>query len=271
MSGIDPFYVIDLAVDVLLAGALFYRFRNTKVRYYLYFAIGVLAEAVASGLLAFLSNSFGLVTLSIIVIYSSLIIYMIANLIFILCVLHMFQAWVRSMRNAPRPSAIKLEKATKLSRILWYIYPALTCLLVLFFVLVVVTLAIAAVLATVTGVAYAVSVVAQLSVTIWLWLDVQHNTGNPSETRKRDQLVRIGAMTFFAAWPSMLSGLGAGIGSSICWWVFFGIALWPNALIGFDEEPQMSPPAAAYKDPYAAAAGPGSGLEGGYPNKGMYS
>ena len=49
--------------------------------------------------------------------------------------------------------------------------------------------------------------------------------------------MRLGALTFWAAWPSLLSGAGAGIGSSICWWIWFGIILWPKALVGYEDEP----------------------------------
>jgi len=227
------FYIIDLVVNGLIFLGFSYRYHQTKVKYYLWLAVAVLASAVSSALLAFLT---GVGNLSAIVIYVALILVTLAGLIFIMAQLFLFRDWIQSMRRASKPDQHKLEKADKLCNALKYAYPALTLLLVLAYVLLIVFLTAAGIVAILVALMFTVAVVVQLGVMIWLWLDVQ-SVGSESMIRKRNQLVRITALAFFSSWPALLGGVGTGFAAIICWWLWYGIALWPNSLVGFDEPP----------------------------------
>jgi len=235
------FYIVDLVVNGLIFLGFAYRYNQTKVRYYLWLALAVLAEAISDVLLAFLTD---IGNLNAAVIYVSLILVVLAGLVFVMTVLFLLQDWIVSMRNAPRPAANKLVVAEKVTRILKFAYPALTLGLVIIYVLMIVSLTAAAAIALVVGLAYTACVIVQVAIMIWLWLDVQ-TASNESQLRKRNQLVRIAALAFFAAWPSLLGGVGVGIGVAVCWWLWYGIALWPNALVGYEQEPEPDTPAGA--------------------------
>jgi len=247
------FYILDLVVNGLIFLGFSYRYSQTKVKYYLWLAGGVLASAVSSALLAFLT---GIGNLSTVVVYVALILASLSGLIFIMAVLFLFRDWIQSMRQSPQPQAHKLEKADKVINILKFTYPGMTLLLVLAYILLLSILVTAGVAAIVVALLYTIAVIVQLGVMIWLWLDVQ-SVGTESMIWKRNQLVRITALTFFSCWPALLGGVGTGIGSVICWWLWYGIALWPNSLVGFEEPPvevnadfaqpdYPTPPAAAY-------------------------
>jgi len=229
----SAFYIIDLVVNGLIFLGFSYRYHQTKVKYYLWLAVAVLASAVASALLAFLT---GIGNLSAIVIYVSLILVTLAGLIFIMAQLYLLRDWIQSMRRASKPEPHKLEKADKLCNALKYTYPALTLLLVLAYVLLIVFLTAAGIIVLLVALMLTVAIVLQLGVMVWLWLDVQ-SVGSESMIRKRNQLVRIAALTFFSSWPALLGGVGTGFAAIICWWLWYGIALWPNSLVGFDEPP----------------------------------
>jgi hypothetical protein len=228
------FYIIDLVINVLIFGGFAFRYKQTSVKYYLYLALAVLGFAVSDALLAFLGDSLNLL---IVIVYVSLILVMLCGLVFVLVVLHMLQTWIHSMRNAASPAANKLSTSSKLIRILRIAYPSLIVLMVVFFVLLIFTTVVPSALALIFGLIYSLCVIAQLAVEIWMWLDIQ-SVSNESQIRKRNQLIRLAGLTFFSSWPSLLGGVGAGIGMSVCWWIWYGIALWPNALVGYDVEPQ---------------------------------
>jgi len=235
---LNIFYIIDLVINLLILGGFLFRFKQTRVRYYAVIAAAVCAYIVADVLLAIIFDD---AVLQIVLIYIAVILFMIGGLVLIMVMLDMMRSWVHSMRNAPLPAANKIQTSEKVVRALRIVYPSLTLLLVLFYVLLIFTLLIAGILAIIVGLAYTVCLCFQLGLVIWLWLDVRQ-VANQSQATKRNQLVRLGALIFFGAWPSLLSGVGAGIGTSICWWIWYGIALWPNALVGFDEEPVASLP-----------------------------
>jgi len=227
------FYILDLVVNGLIFLGFAYRYKQTSVKYYLWLAVAVLAEGVSSALLAFLT---GVGDLSAIIIYVALILVTLAGLVFVMVVLFLLRDWIQSMRGAPRPAAHKLEKADKIANILKFVYPGLTLLLVVVYILLLSVLVAAGVLALVVGLAYTVAVIVQLVVMVWLWLDIQ-GADTESMIRKRNQLVRIAALAFFASWPALLGGVGTGVGVAVCWWLWYGIALWPNAFVGYDEQP----------------------------------
>jgi len=227
------FYILDLVVSGLIFLAFSYRFSQTRVKYYLWLAVAVLASAVSSALLAFLT---GIGDLSAVIIYVALILVTLSGLVFVMAVLFLFRDWIQSMRRSAQPQAHKLEKADKVTNILKFVYPALTLLLVVAYILLLSILVTAGVVALVVALMYTVAVVVQLGVMIWLWLDIQ-GVSTESMIRKRNQLLRITALTFFSSWPALLGGVGTGIGSVVCWWLWYGIALWPNALVGFEEPP----------------------------------
>jgi len=250
------FYIVDLVINVLIFGGFALRFKQTSVRCYLYLAGAVLMQIIADVLNGFLSDTS---TLSVVVVYGALIVAMLAGLVYVMVVLYLLQVWIQSMRNAARPAKNKLEKSEKFVKVFRIAYPVLTLLLILFFVLLILPTYFPGILAIIIGFVYTVCVVSQLAIVIWMWLDIQ-SAANESQLRKRNQLVRIGALTFFSAWPSLLGGVGAGIGMSICWWVWYGIALWPDAFVGYEVEPLDAgvQPGTAYPAPggYADTKGP---------------
>jgi len=231
---INVFYIIDLIVNLVLAAGFAFRYRQTQVKSYLYLGLAVCGFLVGDVLYAFL---LGDLTLTLIIVYVGLAIYALSGLVFVMVVLKLLRTWITSMRRAPAPAAHKLDKSEKLAGYLRYAYPGLTLLSILFFVLLIVSFGAAAILSILVGLLYTICIVTQLAVCVWMWLDIQ-SVATTSQITKRNQLVRIAALTFFSAWPSMFSGFGVGIGASICWWVFYGIALWPNALVGYELEPE---------------------------------
>jgi len=247
------FYILDLVVNGLIFLGFSYRYRQTSVKSYLWLALAVLAEAVSSALLGFLV---GVGDLSLIIVYVAMILVTLAGLVFAMVMLFLFRDWVQSMRSATQPQAYKLEKAEKVINILRYVYPGLVLLLVVIYVLLLVSVGAAGVLALLVGLAYSCVVFVQLAFMIWLWLDIQ-KVPNESMIKKRNQLIRLMGLTFFASWPSLLGGVSAGVGVAICWWLWYGIALWPNALVGYSEPP-MAESSGGYEHPvyptYPAAA-----------------
>jgi len=238
------FYLIDAIINFILAVACFLRFRQYRSfdsKPYLRISLAAFAAGTSSMLLCFLGDGFE--TLNAVFIYVSLIIYMFSSLVYVLTIVYLLRTWLASMRNAPRPRAHKLARAQKTVRVFTFLYPIFTFILIVFFILLIVTLMWAAILALTVGVLYTLCMIFQIGIIVWLWLDVQV-VANETEFRKRNQLIRLGALTFWAAWPSLLSGAGAGIGSSVCWWIWFGIVLWPKALIGYNEEPTATVPGA---------------------------
>jgi len=227
------FYILDLVVNGLIFLGFSYRYQQTKVRYYLWVALAVLAEAVSSALLVFLT---GVGDLSAIIIYVALILVTLSGLVFVMAVVFLFRDWIQSMQNSAQPQAHKLAKAEKVINILKYVYPGLTFLLVLVYVLLLSFLFAAGFMAIIVAVAYTAAVIVQLAFMVWLLLDIQ-SVSDESMMQKRNQLVRIVALTFFASWPALLGGVGTGVGVAVCWWLWYGIALWPNSLVGYDEPP----------------------------------
>ena len=235
------FYLVDAIINFLLSVACFLRYRQYHVKPYRHISIAALVAGCGSILLAFLGDGFDLINA--IFIYLSLIIYMFASLVYVLTMVYLFKTWLQSVQNAPRPRANKVNKTQKILRVLTYLYPAYTLLLIVFFVLLIVTLTWATILAVIIGIVYTITMLFQFSLTVYLWKDIQI-VGNESELRKRNQLIRLAVLTFVAAWPPLFSGAGAGIGSSICWWVWFAIVLWPKALCNYEEEPKTVVPGA---------------------------
>jgi len=230
----DIFSLINLVISLLIFGAFLYRFKETGVKYYQYLGLATLGYVISSGLLAFLLDVNYSITVYIV--YGAIIISTLTGLVFVLTMLHMLQTWTQSMRQAPFPATNKLDMADKVCRILRIVYPACTATLVVIYVLIMVSLGFAGILAMLVGLVYAISIVAQFAVIIWMYLDI-HQVSTESQIKKRNQLIRIAALCLFASGPAMFGGIGAGIAGSICWWIWYAIALWPNALVGFDEKP----------------------------------
>jgi len=235
---INAFYIIDLVINLLILGGFLFRYKQTKVRYYAVIAGAICSYVIGDVLLAFIFDD---AVLQIVLIYIAVILFMIGGLVLIMVMLDILRTWTFSMRNAPLPAANKLQTTDKVVRVLRITYPSLTLLLVIFYVLLIFTLLFAGILAIIVGLVYTICLCFQLGLVIWMWLDVRQ-VANQSQATKRNQLVRLGALIFFGAWPSLLSGIGAGVGTSICWWIWYGIALWPNALVGYDEEPVSTLP-----------------------------
>jgi len=232
----DIFAIINLVISLLIFGAFLYRYKETGVKYYQYLGIATLGFVISAGLVAFVLDLS--LSLAVYIVYGAVIVSAIAGLAFVLCMLHMLQTWVQSMRQAAFPTANKLDMAEKICGILRIVYPACTATLVVIYILIMVSLGFAGLLAMVVGLVYAIAIVAQFAVIIWMYLDI-HAVSTESQVRKRNQLIRIAAMCLFASGPAMFGGLGVGIAGSLCWWIWYGIALWPNALVGFDERPDQ--------------------------------
>jgi len=232
----DIFGLINLVINLLIFGAFLYRYKETGVKYYKYLGIATLGFVISAGLVAFVLDIS--LNVAVFVVYGAVIISTIAGLAFVLCMLHMLQTWVQSMRQAAFPTANKLDVAERICRILRIVYPACTAALVVIYVLVMFTLDFATVLAIIVGLVYAIAIITQIAAIIWMYLDI-HAVPSESQVAKRNQLIRIGALCVFASGPAMFGGLGVGIAGSLCWWIWFGIALWPNALVGFDEKPDQ--------------------------------
>lgn len=232
----DIFALINLVISLLIFGAFLYRYKETGVKYYQYLGIATLGFVISAGLVAFVLDLS--LSLAVYIVYGAVIISAIAGLAFVLCMLHMLQTWVQSMRQAAFPTANKLDMAEKICGILRLVYPACTATLVVIYVLIMVSLGFAGVLAMLVGLVYAVAIVAQFAIIIWMYLDI-HAVSTESQVKKRNQLIRIAAMCLFASGPAMFGGIGVGIAGSLCWWIWYGIALWPNALVGFDERPDQ--------------------------------
>jgi hypothetical protein len=232
----DIFSIINLVISLLICGAFFYRFRETGVKYYQYLGLATLGFVVSAAVFAF-AYDMG-TALILYLVYGSVIISSITGLVFVLTMLHMLRTWVLSMRQAPMPQARKLDMAEKICGYLRIVYPACTATLVVVYVLLMVSLGFASMLAMLVGLVYAVAIVAQFAIIVWMYLDI-HAVSTESQVTKRNQLIRIGAMCLFSSGPAMFGGMGAGVGGSICWWIWYGIALWPNALVGIDERPDQ--------------------------------
>jgi hypothetical protein len=234
------FYLISCVINVAIAAGFFFRFRQTQIPSYRTIGLAVLANAVAAGLLAFLGDMiFGSFIVSLAIIYGASIVSALAGLVMVMVVLGLLRTWIASMRTGMAPAVHKLDKADQICGYLRIAYPVLTLVSILFFVLLIVSLGFAAILSLVIGLVFAVAVVAQCAIIVWMYLDI-HNagTGNESELRKRNQLLKLAGLTFFGAWPAMLSGFGAGIGGAVVWWIWYGIALWPGAFVALDEPVQ---------------------------------
>lgn len=235
------FYVLDLLINAAILGAFVYRYKQTGVKYYKWLAGACGAIVVSSALIAFLADSLAFPGITVFVIYGAMIIVSLAGLVFLYTILFMFQDWVHSMRNAPTPAAHKLDKARQIIDILKKVYPGITLTMIVVYVLLMVSLGFAGILVLLVGLVSSVAIVAQLAVMIWMWLDVKDAT-DAAQIQKRNQLIRVAAMTFFSAWPALLGGVGAGLGGSVCYWIWYGIALWPNALVGYEQQPQSDLP-----------------------------
>jgi len=232
----DIFALINLVISLLIFGGFLYRYKQTGVKYYQWLGLATLGFVISAGLVAFLLD----LSLSLVVyiVYGAVIVSAIAGLVFVLSMLHMLQTWVQSMRQAAFPAANKLDMADKICGYLRIVYPACTALLVVVYVLLMFTMGFAGLLAMLVGLAYAIAIVAQFAVIIWMYLDI-HSVSTESQVKKRNQLIRIAALCLFCSGPAMFGGIGVGIAGSLCWWIWYGIALWPGALVGFDEKPDQ--------------------------------
>jgi len=232
----DIFSLINLVISLLICGAFLYRHKETGVKYYQTLGFATLGYVISAGILAFAWDMPASIILYLV--YGAIIISTLAGLVFVLTMLSMLQTWVASMRQAPFPAANKLDMAEKICGILRIVYPACTATLAVIYVLIMLTLGFASMLAMLVGLVYAIAIVAQFAIIIWMWLDIRE-VSTESQMAKRNQLVRIGALCLFASGPAMFGGIGVGLAGSLCWWVWYGIALWPNALCGFDERPDQ--------------------------------
>jgi len=262
------FYLIALIIDLAITAGFFVRYRQTSARPYLHLGLATLASAVSSALMAFLGDMlFDNIIIMLAIIYVSAIIASLAGLVMVMVVLGLLRTWIQSMRSGTRPTVNKLDKSEQICKYLRIAFPVLTLLSIAFYVLLVVSLGFAGILALIVGLAFAVAVVVQCFLIVWMYLDLHGaNTTTPSMMQKRNQLMKLGGLTFFGAWPAMLAGVGAGIGGAVCWWIWYVIALWSGALIGFEipaqESPIMTgPPMTEGMD---TKYGPGPGMMGGY-------
>jgi len=232
----DIFSLINVVISLIIFGAFLYRYKQTGVKYYQYLGIATLGYVISSGLVAFVLDIS--LSLAVYIVYGAIIISTLSGLVFVMCLLHMLQTWVESMRQAAFPTANKLDMAEKICGILRIVYPACTATLVVVYVLIMFLLGFAGVLAMLVGLVYAIAIVAQFAVIIWMYLDI-HQVSTESQIAKRNQLIRIAALSLFASGPAMFGGLGVGIAGNLCWWIWYGIALWPGALVGIDERPDQ--------------------------------
>jgi len=232
----DIFSLINLVISLVIFGAFLYRFKQTGVKYYQYLGFATLGYVISAGLLAFLLDLSPMIVVYIV--YGAVIVSTLAGLVFVLSMLHMLQTWVGSMRQAAFPAANKLDMAEKICGYLRIVYPTCTAVLVVIYVLLMVSLGFAGILAMLVGLVYAIAIVTQFAIIIWMYLDI-HSVSTESQIAKRNQLIRIAALCLFASGPAMFGGVGLGLAGSVCWWIWYGIALWPNALCGFDEKPDQ--------------------------------
>jgi len=248
------FYVIDLVINLFFAGGFFYRYKQTSVVHYAHLGAALLAMVTADALLGFLVDNAGIILYTV---NGAIILDMVAGLVIVYVVLNLIKIWIISMKHSAKPAANKLATSERVVGYLKLAYPALTLLSAAFWVMVMVTFYIGATLALLVGLAWTACVVLQLAICAWMYLDIQ-NVGNASQTAKRNQLIRLIALSFFGAWPALFAGVGVGYGVSICWWIWMGIALWPNALVGYEMMPQNTDVSVAEYN--------GSGMQPKYPN-----
>jgi len=236
------FYLISFIINLAIFAGFMYRYRETSAKAYLHIGLAVLAEAIAAAILAFLGDMiFDSFIVSLVIIYAAAIVGSLAGLVMVMVVLQQLRVWIESMRTGTAPQVNRLDKSEQISKYLRIAYPVLTLLSILFYVLLIVSLGFAAILSIVVAIAFTVAVVTQCAIIVWMYLDLHNQgAGNESELRKRNQLLKLAGLTFFGAWPAMLSGVGAGVGGIVVWWVWYGIALWPGALLGFEEPVQAA-------------------------------
>jgi len=262
------FYIIALVIQLAVFAGFMVRYRQTQVKSYLHLALATLANAVASAMMAFLGDMiFDSLMIMLVIIYAASIISSLAGLVMIMVVLGMLRTWVDSMRAGVKPMANKLDMAEKIFRYLRITYPVLTFVSLVFYVLLIVSLGFAGILALLVGLAMCLAMCVQCGIIVWMYLDMHgSNSVTESENRKKNQLLKLAGLTFFGAWPAMLAGVSAGIGGAVCWWLWYAIALWPGALVGFEEPIQASGVGGGADMKYAngGSAPQAFGQQGGY-------
>jgi len=237
---LNIFYIIDLVINAALSAAFFYRFKQTKVNYYKIFGFATLGFLLGDIVLEISYIMFESVFVALLILSVGFIIGILSGLVILLTLLHMLQTWCGSMRRAAVPAAVKLDRVDQLVRILKIVYPALSGLFCICYIVIMLGLpAIGAILIMLIALVDWVAVVSQIAVSVWVFLDVYRVQAGDPVMEKRDQFIKIIGMTFFAAWPAMFSGLSVGYGASVCWWVFYAIALWKQNLVGFEREPEV--------------------------------
>jgi len=241
------FYLVDFLLNLAFTAGFFYRYKQTTVVHYAYLGAAALAMVMTDTVLAFLIGNIGHILF---IVNGAIIINMIAGLVTIYVVLNLITIWIASVKRTPQMGASKMTTSERVFRVLKILYPVLTLLSAIFWIMDMVNIYIGAFFAFLVGVAWTGCVMLQTAICVWMYLDIEI-VSNASQIAKRSQLTRLIGLSFFNAWPALFSGMGVGYIASVCWWIWMGIALWPNALVGFEVEPQITH-AAAHKGMEAA-------------------
>lgn len=223
-------YLLHIFVSLAFA----YRYYETHLRHYALLSLVLLLKVSDEGLLQARAEE-----LTAWVVYLGLDLAMISNLILVLVPLSLFRSWLQSM-----PLGFTKTLST---RTLSWLYPLSFLSLSLGCHLLLLDFIVAAVVMIVSVVVYSISVLLQLYLiysawscpdpgqTSLLYLETGNEKIAMNWQRKKCQLTRLFILTALSFWPALLDGIAAGVVVELPWWLWYGVALWPNALVGYDQ------------------------------------
>ncbi|KAI9228668.1 MAG: hypothetical protein DHS80DRAFT_23101 [Piptocephalis tieghemiana] len=229
---LDIFNIVDLVFHVIFLAGLFYRWKQHAVPSYKYLAGAVGAFALSDVVTILLS----LVTTSPWAYMIPTLLNLGGGLICIMVVLRLLLSWTGSMQGASHTglNTGALGRSSKLCRVLMIAYPILTAGTAAMYILSAAGLSFANLIGKLVGVAYAIFLLVQMALEIWLWMSCKQGEG--TIRRKRSQVGRLALLTACSALATLLSGFSS-IAQAIFWWIWSIIILWPGALVGYEEVP----------------------------------
>jgi hypothetical protein len=226
-------YYVDAVVYGLFFVALMYRFWQSRVRFYALYAIPVFLLFFADVL--FIKHLFGDDTFTII-----LMIGQVASLLLAKTTVVMVRAWITSMRQKDERDDLQpsldqqtVNTARWISLALWISFTVFSLVGVVLFILRI-TNGVDKRFTYISAGGFVLSAVGLMAVCVWLFVKT------PAECAdKKRQMARLMALTVLVSVPVVIySATDHYFVGGVVYWLFVGIVLLPNALVGYNQPPE---------------------------------
>lgn len=231
-KGLITVYLIEALFYGIICAGFTYRYVKTRVRYYLWLCLAAMTSTIIFILLSLFHLDSLARVLWMLYIFSA--VYAVNCLTSFWVIVCLTQDWLKSLRHDQRLDASRRVKVHKTSQVLKFAYPvgifALLCseisLIFSFslWIFVYIFTAYSSIL-----------VLVMFALVVWLWLGIRGFPG-VDLVRKKNQILRLCALLFFSSASTIIFGW---VETSVSWLIWSVIALWPGALVGYDEPPSF--------------------------------